>query len=95
MLALPLKPGVGVKVAVRLKPLPLTAPSVPPVTLMSPVLPSQSKPTGSSVKVKVMLAVCPLPKSGLSLLMVMVGASVSMLRIGVVAAAPGFPAASV
>ena len=61
MLALPLAMlEVGVKTAVRVKPVPLMAPSVPPVTSTSPVLPLQTKlPPGSSENVKLMLAVSP------------------------------------
>ncbi|MNV65187.1 hypothetical protein D3C71_1578700 [compost metagenome] len=60
MLTVPELAGVGVKVAVRVKPDPDMAPSVPPVTTTSPVVPSQAKVVpGSSLKVKVMLAVSP------------------------------------
>ena len=50
--------GVGVKVAVRTRPVPLKALSVPPVTTISPDVPSQIKllPT-SSLKVNVMTSV--------------------------------------
>ena len=51
-----MKPAVGVKVAVRTAPLPLIAPSTPPLTAISPVLPSQSKPLGVSLKLKVITA---------------------------------------
>ena len=96
MLALPLKPGVGVKVAVRLKPVPLIAAKVPPLTARSPVLPFQAKlAPGSSLKRKVIHAVCPLPTSGLSLVMVTVGASVSTDKTSEAAAAPALPARSV
>jgi hypothetical protein len=50
--------AVGVKTAVRVKPDPLIAPSVPPATTTSPLLPSQAKVLpGSSLKLKVMVAV--------------------------------------
>ena len=51
----------GVKVAVRVRPEPVMAERVPPVTATSPVVPSQVKDLlGSSEKVKVMEAVSPL-----------------------------------
>ena len=61
MLALPLaKLAVGVKVAVRVSPVPLMALKLPLLTTTSPVLPFQTKVLpGSSLKVKVMLAVSP------------------------------------
>ena len=50
--------GVGVKMAVRVRPEPVMAERVPPVTERSPVAPSQEKELpGSSEKVKVMVAV--------------------------------------
>ena len=55
------------------------APKVPPLTTTSPVLLSQVKVVpGSSLKVKVMVAVWPAKSCDLSLLMVSVGATVSM-----------------
>ena len=96
MLALPLaKLAVGVKTAVRFKPVPLIAPSVPPVTTTSPVLPFQLKlEPGFSLKLKVMVAVSPALSADLSLVMLKVGARVSMLIEGVVPAAPTLPTAS-
>ena len=80
MLAVPeARLAVGVKVALRVRPLPLMAPKVPPLTTTSPLLPSQVKVVpGSSLKVKVMVAVWPAKSCDLSLLMVSVGATVSM-----------------
>ena len=50
----------GVNTAVRVRPEPLMAPRVPPVTTKSPVVPFQAKlELGSSENVKVMLAVSP------------------------------------
>ena len=97
MLALPeVRLAVGVKVALRVRPLPLMAPSVPPVTLMSPVLPSQAKlAPGSSLKVKVMAALSPALTALTLLEIANVGASVSMLMAGVVPAPPMLPAVSV
>ena len=87
---------VGVKTAVRVKPVPLTAPSVPPVTSTSPVLPSQTKlPPGSSENVNVILAVSPALSVETLLPMLMVGAKVSMAMLGDVPALPGLPALSV
>ena len=53
----------GVKMALRVRPEPVMAERVPPVTERSPVVPSQEKElSGSSEKVKVMEAVSPLFK---------------------------------
>ena len=50
--------AVGVKLAVRVTPEPLMLPSVPPLTTTSPALDDHTKLLpGSSLKVKVMLAV--------------------------------------
>ena len=58
--AVPLLPAVGVKVAVRVRPLPEMAERVPPETLTSPLLPSQTKLLpGSREKEKVMVALSP------------------------------------
>ena len=85
MLALPeAVPAVGVKVAVRVKPLPLMLPSVPPVVVMS----LSVNPTGDSLKVKVMVAVSPTLTALTLLVMTSVGARVSMLMLGVVPAPP-------
>jgi hypothetical protein len=46
---------VGVKVAVRVRPLPLMLLSVPPMVVMS----LSANPTGESLKVNVMVAVSP------------------------------------
>ena len=81
MLALPtLMPTSGVKVAVRVRPLPVMALKVPPVTTTSPVVPSQAKlAPGSSLKVKVMVAVSPACNVAALLLMCRVGGVVSLL----------------
>ena len=83
MLALPeAKLAVGVKVAVRVRPLPLIAPSVPPVTTTSPAVPFHVKvPPGSSLKVKVMVAVSPALSVALLLVIVSVGAVVSTMTV--------------
>ena len=96
MLALPLaKLTVGVKTAVRVRPVPLIALSVPPVTVMSPTDPFQAKLLpGSSENVKVMLAVSPALSVETLLVMLTLGAKVSMLIAGVEPAAPLFPRAS-
>ena len=49
------KLAVGVKVAVRVRPVPLIALKVPPVVTMS----ASTKPTGASLNVKVIVAVSP------------------------------------
>ena len=97
MLALPeARLTVGVKVAVRVRPLPLMVPSVPPVTTTSPAVPSQAKlEPGSSLKVKVIGAVCPALSAAAVLLMASAGASVSMVTDWFVLALLVLPFASV
>ena len=63
----------------------------PPVVVMS----LAAKPVGASLKVKVMLAVSPALRALTLLVIARVGASVSMLMLGVVPAPPLLPAASV
>ena len=79
MLALPLlKLTVGVKTAVRVRPVPLIGPSVPPLATISPAEPSHAKLLpGSSENVKVILAVSPALSVGTPLEMLTVGAVVS------------------
>ena len=81
----------GVKMAVRVRPEPVMAERVPPVTETSPDV---NELTGSSEKVKVMEAVSPLFKVDALLVMARVGAWVSKVRDGVVPAPPLLPAAS-
>ena len=105
MLAVPLaKLAVGVKTAVRVRPVPLMAPKEPPVTTRSPELPAQAKMfiyigghdySGSSENVKVMLAVCPALSAAKLLAMLTVGAKVSIEITGVTPALPELPALSV
>ena len=83
--------AVGVKVAVRVEPVPLSEPRLPPVVTMS----SESKLLpGSSLKLKVMAAVPLALTAVLLLVMVSVGAKVSILMVGVWPATPALPAAS-
>ena len=97
MLALPLpKLAGGVNTAVRVSPVPLIAPKVPPVTTTSPVAPSQKKlEPGSSENVSVMVAVSLVFKVDTLLPMLTEGANVSKLMLGIVPALPVFPAVSV
>ena len=70
--------GVGVKVAVRVSPVPLMLPRVPPLTLTSPKPDAQTKLLpGSSLKLKVMVAVSPVLKAAELDVMVSEGAVVS------------------
>ncbi len=80
MLAVPLaKFAVGVKTAVRVRPVPLMAPKVPPETTRSPELPSHAKLVlGSSENVKVILAVSPAFSEFALAAMATEGVSVSM-----------------
>src|SRR5512133_104733 len=93
MLAVPpLVFAVGVKVAVRVKPLPLIVPSVPPVVTTSA---SVKVAPGSSLKVKVIAAVSPILSVDTSLVIASVGAVVSTLTTSALEAVPVLPAASV
>jgi hypothetical protein len=96
MLAEPLdKLAVGVKTAVRVKPVPLMAPKVPPDTVKSPAVPFHAKLVlGSSVKVNVMVAVSPIFSDPTSVEITTVGAAVSMEIEGEVPADPVLPATS-
>ena len=91
MLAVAVELGVGVKMAVRVRPEPLMAERVPPVTETSSDV---NEVLGSSEKVKVMEAVSPLFNVEALLVMAREGAWVSKVRAGVVPAPPLFPAAS-
>ena len=72
----------GVKVAVRLRPVPLIAPKLPPVTTTSPALPFQVKvEPGSSLKVKVIVAVSPALSAAVLLPILSVGARVSNVHV--------------
>ena len=101
MLALPLaKLASGVNTAVRVRPVPVRALKVPPVTAISPALPSHAKllPV-SSDNVKVMLAVSPAFKRLMSEVITTVGAVVSTKKSGLAMTAAlvitqAFPAAS-
>ena len=85
----------GVKMAERVSPVPEISESVPPVTVTSPLVPSQEKELpGSSEKRKVMVAVSPLFKVARLLEMVRVGALVSKGRDRALPAAPLLPAGS-
>ena len=96
ILAEPLdKFAVGVKTAVRVRPVPLIALKVPPDTFKSPAVPFQAKLVpGSSEKVNVMAAVSPTFRVGMSEVIATVGAIVSMVIEGEVPADPVLPAAS-
>jgi hypothetical protein len=97
MLAEPLdRLAVGVKVAVRVSPVPLIAPRVPPEMVRSPVVPFHEKPVpGSSENVKVMFAVSPIFRVAISEVIVTVGESVSIVIVGEAPAEPVLPAVSV
>ena len=96
MLAEPLdKLAVGVKTAVRVRPVPLIAPKVPPETVISPAVPFQAKLVpGASENVNVMVAVSPIFSAATLDVIATVGARVSIVIEGEVPAAPVLPAAS-
>ena len=96
MLAEPLdKLAVGVKVAVRVRPVPLIALKVPPEIVRSPAVPFQVKLVpGSSENVNVIVAVWPTFSAATFDVIETVGASVSIVIEGEVPAAPVLPAAS-
>ena len=96
MLAEPLdKLTVGVKTAVRVRPVPLIVPKLPPDTVKSPEVPFQAKLVpGSSENVKVIVAVWPILSAATFEVIATVGASVSMVIDGDKPAEPVFPTAS-
>ena len=96
MLAEPLdKLAVGVNDPVRVRPVPLIAPKVPPETVKSPTVPSQAKLVpGSSENVKVIFAVWPIFSVATFEVIATVGASVSIVIVGEAPAEPVLPAAS-
>ena len=96
MLAEPLdKLAVGVKVAVRVRPVPLMAPKVPPEIVKSPAVPFQAKLVpGSSEKVNVIVAVSPTFSAATFEVIETVGATVSIVIEGEAPAEPVLPAAS-
>jgi hypothetical protein len=97
MLAEPLdKLAVGVKTALRVRPVPLIALKVPPEIVRSPAVPFHVKLVpGSSENVNVMVAVSPTFSAVIFDVIATVGARVSMVIEGEVPAAPVLPAASV
>ena len=83
------------KVAVRTSPVPEIAPRVPPETVTSPAEPSQLKlAPGSSLKVKVMVAVPPARRVLTLLVIASVGAVGSIVRFRPELAEETLPAAS-
>ena len=96
MLAEPLdKLAVGVKVAVRDKPVPLIALKVPLEIVKSPAVPFQVKLVpGSSENVNVIVAVSPTFSVATLDVIATVGVSVSMVMEGDVPADPVLPAES-
>ena len=96
MLAEPLtKLAVGVNVPVRVSPVPLIAPRVPPEIVRSPAVPFQVKlDPGSSEKVNVIAADSPTFSAVTFEVIATVGARVSIVMDGDKPAEPVFPAAS-
>ena len=96
MLAEPLdKLAVGVNTAVRVRPVPLIAPKVPPEIVRSPANPFQTKLVpGSSEKVNVIVAVSPAFSAATFEVIATVGASVSIVIDGDKPVEPVLPAAS-
>ena len=71
----------GVNVAVRVRPAPEIAPRVPPLTTTSPFVPFHVKVLpGSSLKLKVIVAVSPAFRTLLSLVMLSTGPTVSTVK---------------
>ena len=83
---------LGVKVAVRVVPVPVRAESVPPEKLTSLMV---KEVPGFSEKVNVMVAVSPALRVERTLLIVRVGCSVSMVMVKAELAADSLPALSV
>src|SRR5882757_3585912 len=92
----PLVAAVGVNVAVRVRPAPEIALRVPPVTATSPDAPFQvNVAPGSSLKVKVTVAVSPIFSDDTSLVIASVGAVVSIVTPRPDEATETLPAGSV
>ena len=85
------RPFVGVKVAARVRPVPVMVLRVPLAVAIS----LSENPVGSFVKVKVMPATSPILTDDLEVEMITEGAEVSMVMAGVAPAPPALPAASV
>ena len=85
------RPFVGVKVAARVRPVPVMVLRVPLAVAIS----LSENPVGSFVKVKVMPATSPILTDDLEVEMITEGAEVSMVMAGVRPAKPGLPKASV
>ena len=83
MEAVPLLAAVGVKVAVRVRPVPVMVERVPPARLMSSL---EKEVPGSRLKVKVMVLVWPAIKAAVLLVMATVGMVEVPLRLAVVEA---------
>ena len=85
----------GVKVAVRVSPVPLIGPKVPPETDRSPLVPFQVKLVpGSSEKVNVIETVSPTFRVATLDVIATVGATVSMVIDGEAPVEPVLPIAS-
>ena len=86
-------PGLApaVKVAVRVVPEPAMTLNVPPAVVISLSI----NPIGASLNVKVMVVLAAAFKSAADDVMVTVGATVSMVMVGVSPAPPRLPASSV
>ena len=84
--------SVGLKVALRVRPVPASKLRVPPTVA---TLPMTKALPGSSLKLKVMRAVSPFLTTVLLLVIDKVGTKVSILISGVLPARPSLPAASV
>ena len=85
------RPFVGVKVAARVRPVPVMVLRVPLAVAIS----LSENPVGSFVKVKVMPATSPILTDDLEVEMITEGAEVSMVMAGDAPAAPRLPKASV
>ena len=88
----PAMAGLGVKLAVRVVPVPLIVPSVPPLICRS--LTVKLDP-GSKVKLKLSVAISPILSVLRSLVIVTAGVTVVTCSAGVKPAPPSLPAASV
>ena len=85
-------PGATVKVAARVVSVPVMGLRLP----LTAVISASVNPTGNSEKAKVMVAVSPIwVMVSTEVLMLTVGATMSMTILGVPPAVPGLPAASV
>src|SRR5438552_17000848 len=91
----PLVPAAAVKPALRVNPVPVIAPRLPPLTATSPLDPSHANVVpGSSLNVKLIVALAPIFNCATLLVIASVGATLSIVTARLADARLILPAAS-